>query len=44
MMGVVRIHPQLIDDFKGVFAPILYIDECVMQRGDVFALESVLIA
>ena len=36
-MAVVRIHAELIDDLKVVLAPVLDVDECVVERGAVVA-------
>jgi hypothetical protein len=44
MMAVIRIDAQLINDFEGVLAPVLDVDEGVVQRRAVIANEAVALA
>jgi len=44
VMAVVGVDAQLVDDFKVVFAPVLDIDQRVIERRAVVALEAVLFA
>ena len=41
MVAVVRVDAELIDDLEGVFAPVLDVDEGVVQRRAVIAGEAV---
>ena len=41
MVAVVRVDAELIDDFEAVFAPVLDVDQRVVQRRAVVASESV---
>lgn len=43
-MAVVGIDTELVDDFEGVFAPVLDIDQGEIQRGAIVADEAVAIA
>ena len=38
-MAVVRVDAELIDDFEAVLAPVLDVDECVVERRAVVADE-----
>ena len=44
MKARLGIDPQLIDDLERVLAPILEIDERVIERGTVFPHESIAVA
>ena len=39
-MAVVGVDAELVDDFKRVFAPVLDIDQGVVQRRAIFAVEA----
>ena len=41
VVAVVRVNTKLVDDLEGVFAPVLDIDERVVQRCAVIACEGV---
>jgi hypothetical protein len=41
VVAVVRVDAQLVDDLEGVFAPVLDVDQGVVQRGAVVADEGV---
>ena len=43
-MAVVGVDAQLVDDLELVFAPVLDVDQRVMQRGAVFALDVAVLA
>ncbi len=44
VMAVLRIDAQLIDHLKGIFAPVLDIDQSIVERGAIFTLEAVALA
>ena len=41
MVAVVRVDAELVDDLEGVFAPVLDVDQGVVQRRAVIAGEAV---
>ena len=44
VMAVVCVDPQLVDHLEGVFAPVLDIDQRVVQRRAVIAREAIAVA
>ena len=44
MIAVVGVDPQLVDNLELVLAPVLEVDQHVVQRGAVFALEIAVLA
>ena len=41
LVAVVGIDAELVNDFKSVFAPVLYVDQSVVQRRAIIASEAV---
>jgi len=44
VVAVVGIDAKLVDDFKGVFAPVVNVDQSVVERSAVVACEAVAFA
>ena len=44
MVAVVRVDAELVDDLEGVFAPVVDVDERVVERRAVVAGEAVAVA
>ncbi|MNG29650.1 hypothetical protein D3C84_1151190 [compost metagenome] len=44
MVAVVGIDAQLVHHLEAVFAPVFDVDQCVVQRGAVFAGECITLA
>lgn len=44
VITVLRVDSHLVDHLKGIFAPFLDINQCVMKRCTIFTLEAVQLA